>query len=81
MSTGGNPARGGNSEEAGLWVFAPERGLLSIAGLGTLLDGSGSTMYLRDRQGQNRILLQLDADGNPSIEMRDSNGNVTWRAQ
>ena len=38
-------------------------------------------MYLRDRQGQTRILLLLDADGNPSIEMRDASSNVTWSAQ
>ena len=49
--------------------------------LGTDNDGVGSEMYLSDRQGLPRIWLRVDADGNPSMEMRDTEGNVTWRAR
>jgi hypothetical protein len=68
-----------------LVLFAPEGRLASgaegIARLGTGAGGAGATFHLADRQGQIRIWLQVDADGNPSIEMRDASGNVTWSAQ
>jgi hypothetical protein len=33
-------------------------------------------MFLNDRQGHRRIFLRVDADGNPSIEMLNADGNV-----
>ena len=87
MSTGGVPPGGTEPDEASLGVFAPEGstaqvgGLPPIASLGTGAGGAGSALVLRDRQGQTRIWLRVDADGNPSMEMRDASGNVTWRAQ
>jgi hypothetical protein len=87
ISTGGDPAFGGISpDDAYVRVFAPEGprgagGLLPIASLGTTQGGAGSTLDLKDRNDQTRIQLLVDADGNPSIEMRDASGNVTWRAQ
>ena len=87
MSTGGVPRDGGTQpDEADVQVFAPEGttgfgGPGPIASLGTGAGGVGSTLYLGDRQGQIRIFLRVDADGNPSMEMRDASGNVTWRAQ
>jgi len=74
-------------DEANLEVYAPEGptsqpgGLRPIAVLGTTQDGAGSHMLLSDRQGQIRIGLRVDADGNPSIQMLDANGNVAWSAQ
>jgi hypothetical protein len=80
MYTGGTIVGGGTQpDEANVSVFVPEAD--TIAALGTAPDGTGSVMYLRDRQGQTRIWLRVDLDGNPSIEMRDANGDVTWQAQ
>jgi hypothetical protein len=87
MSTGGSLSAGGTQpDEATLAIFPPEGAPAqgspgSIAILGTGAEGVGSTMQLLDRQGQTRIWLRVDADGNPSIEMRDASGNVTWWAQ
>jgi hypothetical protein len=75
---------GGTPDAARLLVFPPEGsgpGNPAIAGLGTGPGGEDSLLYLRDRQGQVRILLRVDGSGNPSIEMRDADGNVTWQAQ
>lgn len=88
LSTGGIPEDDGTQpDEAVVQIFSPEGsigfpgGLPPIAHLGTTAGGAGSVMYLRDRQGQIRIRLAVDADGNPSIETRDATGNVTWSAQ
>ena len=77
---------GTRPDAAFLSVFAPEGppdegGIPAIARLGTGDDGDGSVMYLRDRQGGIRIWLRVDGDGNPSMEIRDASGNVTWRAE
>jgi len=83
MSTVGSG--GVDGDAVNLVLFAPEGRLASgaegIARLGTGAGGAGATFHLADRQGQIRIWLQVDGDGNPSIEMRDASGNVTWRAQ
>jgi hypothetical protein len=81
VATGGSIAGGGTQPDAAIvGVFAPE-GSPMIALLGTGAEGVGSTMQLSDRQGQIRLWLRVDADGNPSIQMLDANGNITWSAQ
>lgn len=85
MDVGSQAAPGGTSDAARLQVFAPERGGAEgrppIAVFGTDSGGEGSLLQLRDRHQQIRIALRVDRDGNASIEMRDADGNVTWRAQ
>jgi hypothetical protein len=87
ISTGGDPAFGSiESDAAYVRVFAPEGplgagGLAPIASFGTTADGAGTEMRLRDRNNQIRLRLLVDSDGNPSIEMMDPDGNVTWSAQ
>ena len=46
---------------------------------GRTSDGS-AVVRLSDTQGRLRLRLALSPDGEPSIEMFDSAGNVTWRA-
>lgn len=83
LATGGQLPQGGTEpDHAQFHVYAPEGPtLLPIAVLGTANQGEGSLLLLRDRQEQTRISLRVDRDGNPSIEMRDADGNVTWRAE
>ena len=47
-----------------------------------MVDGPGTVnLFLSDSQGNKRIVLLVDDDGNPSIKFLDGNGNVTWSAQ
>jgi len=83
LSTGGQVPQGGTvPDQAQFHVYAPEGpALLPIAVLGTDVRGEGSQLILRDRQEQTRLSIRVDPGGNPSMEMRDAHGNVTWRAE
>jgi hypothetical protein len=85
INTGG-PERGGGSEPetAGLYVYPPEGPAggpapPAIARLGVTRTGD-VILALVDRQRQDRVLIRVDRDGNPSIELLDAAGNVTWSA-
>jgi hypothetical protein len=37
-------------------------------------------LFLSDQNGRRRILLSVDANGNPNIKLMDASGNVLWSA-
>ncbi len=42
--------------------------------------GQDAEVLLADREGRDRIVLRVDAAGDAAIEIRDADGNVTFRA-
>jgi hypothetical protein len=80
MNTGG---RGGNSEDAIFLVFDRD-GVTNAVRLGTgdppPAHSQARSLQLFDRQGLHRIVLRVEEDGTPSIQLLDADGNVTWSA-
>ena len=81
MVTGGPIAAAGTVPAgAGFNVLAAD-GAFDIARMGT--DGPnvlGVTLRLRDREGKDRAIMLVGEDGNPSINLLDADGNITWTA-
>jgi hypothetical protein len=42
--------------------------------------GDRSYLVLYDRNGEPRVLIRVDAEGSATIQIRDANGHVVWRA-
>lgn len=51
-----------------------------IGNLGVINDVAGVALSLTDQQGHQRINLQVDNDGTPTMQLLDAAGNVTWSA-
>jgi len=51
-----------------------------VARVGTQPGDGTPRMYLRDRQGNIRYLAAVDANGDPSLQLLDADGNVIWSA-
>lgn len=83
MAMGGSRALGGMvPEAAGFNVNATDGTQIARLGTGPFEPGGVATnLVLSDRQGRSRVLLVVDGDGIPSIELRDPDGNVTWSAR
>src|SRR4051794_19008026 len=84
VATGG-PAQGGGVQPnaAGFNLSAHDGtplGRLGTAGSGAQWE-PGSVLQLNDSQGRVRVRLAVGADGTPSIQMLDANGNATWTAR
>jgi hypothetical protein len=73
----GGPVGQPDPTSAGLNILARDGS--EIARVGTA-GTTGAEIHLRDRGGQNRVLISLDDDGNPSIQLLDAGGNVIWSA-
>lgn len=52
----------------------------NVLRVGTDTNFAGTHVLLNDNQGDTRLRLAVAADGTPSIELLDAQGNVTWRA-
>lgn len=84
FNTGGLLA-GNDPDGSGFNVWAAD-GTTAMVRLGT---GRGPTgtgplrnlLYLADWQGNIRVRLSIDENGNPAMEMLDAEGNVTWSAR
>jgi hypothetical protein len=84
MNTGAGMSTGGTlADAAGFELYLVDG--TRVGRLGThnsVVDGPGTVnLFLSDSQGNKRIVLLVDDDGNPSIQFLDANGNVTWSAQ
>ena len=80
----GAPVFGGTvPESAGINLAALDGTEVGRLGTGNPNDPApdGVNLLLSDRQRQNRIRLVVAADGTPSIELLDAEGNVTWSAR
>ena len=51
-----------------------------VGNLGAPRDEQGVTLSLNDQQGHQRIVLLVDGNGTPTMQMLDAEGNVTWSA-
>ena len=83
MNTGAGASTGGTlADAAGFELYLIDG--TRVGRLGThnsVIDTPGTVnLFLSDAQGNKRIQLLVDDDGNPSIQMTDAAGNVTWRA-
>ncbi len=84
MNTGAGQSTGGIlADAAGFELYLVDG--TRVGRLGThnsVVDGPGTVnFFLSDSQGNKRIVLLIDDDGNPSIQMLDAAGNVTWAAR
>ena len=81
MNTGAGQSTGGAlADAAGLELYLVDG--TRVGRLGThnsVIDAPGTVnFFLSDSQGNKRIQLLVDDDGNPSIQLLDAGGNVTW---
>jgi len=84
MNTGAGQSTGGTlADAAGFELYLVDGTRVGRLGThNTVVDGPGTVnLFLSDSQGNKRIVLLVDDDGNPSIKFLDGNGNVTWSAQ
>lgn len=79
MATGGPPEDGG-IVPAGAGVNVRALDGTPIVHLGTGRGGIGSVLDLNDKEGRSRVILRVAADGTPSIELLDVDGNAVWSA-
>jgi len=83
--TGGPVAVGGMlADVAGFAVLNPDGTPAAVLGAGRGSQGNlplTNNLVLFDLQGRPRVALLVAADGTPSMQLLDANGNVTWRAQ
>jgi hypothetical protein len=81
IATGG--PRGDNPNGAGVTLLTPDGVPVGRLGMGDpdMADEGIVNLRLRDRARRDRLVLRVDEDGAPSIELRDANGNVTWSAR
>ena len=69
---------------AGFAVLNPDGTPAAALGAGRGSQGTlplTNNLVLFDLQGRPRVVLLVAADGTPSMQLLDANGNVTWRAQ
>lgn len=78
FATGG--PQGTVPEAAAFQLSASDGTPVMRLGVGGAQDGGRTNLILRDRQSQPRLVVGVDADGNPLIHFLDSDGNVTWTA-
>ena len=79
LGAGGGPMGGPiNPAAAGIDIRNSEG--IRIIRVGTIGAAAAPQVALRDASGTDRYIAELDADGNPSIQMMDAFGNVIWRA-
>ena len=72
---------GGQGERpgyVGLNIFSDQG--VNVLRVGTADRFSGTHVLMNDSQGRTRLRLTVAADGTPSIELLDAEGEVSWRA-
>lgn len=82
FNTGGLLA-GNDPDGSGFNVWTADGTAVLRLGTGRGPTGDGplrNVLFLADWQGQSRIRLNVDENGEPTMEILDARGNVTWSA-
>ena len=76
LTTGGG--QGERPGYVGVNIFNDQG--VNVLRVGTSDNFSGSHVILNDNEGRPRLRMSVAAEGAPSIELLDADGNVTWKA-